>query len=245
MTKVPFIFYNYYRNKGRTDMKYENTVRASFLKRPNRFIADVKLPEGKTERVHVKNTGRCSELLLPGSQVILCPGNNPERKTKYDLVTVYKKNTGWINIDSQIPNALVKEWLNKPGCFFENITYLKPEYIFGNSRIDFYIECGERKILLEVKGCTLEKDKTGYFPDAPTERGVKHLEELSRGADMGYECYVAFVIAINGVSRVLPNTETHPEFGEALENAKRHGVKALYLPCEVSENDIFITGWSL
>ena len=152
-------------------MKYQNTIKGRFLERPNRFIAYVDV-EGNTETVHVKNTGRCKELLLPGREVVLEISDNPNRKTKYDLIAVYKKGLGWVNIDSQAPNAVVKEWLESDQSGFEGITFLKPEYNFGNSRVDFYLECGQRKILMEVKGCTLEIDKIGYFPDAPTERGV-------------------------------------------------------------------------
>lgn len=217
-------------------MKYVNTVEAVFVSRPNRFIANVLLPEGTAETVHVKNTGRCRELLLPGSAVILSEGENPLRKTKYDLVAVYKENRGWVNIDSSAPNQVVKEWLKSGESPFGSITLLKPEYTFGNSRVDFYLECGERKILIEVKGCTLEIDGTGYFPDAPTDRGVKHLNELSEAVQRGYECYIAFVIGVNGVTTVKPNIATHPEFGEALDRAVLSGVKILYLPCEVGKN---------
>ncbi len=220
-------------------MEYNNIVSARFIDRPNRFIAHVEV-DGKIETVHVKNTGRCKELLLKDSKVILSVSDNPERKTKYDLVAVYKDNLGLVNIDSQAPNIVVKEWLETSPDLFKNITYLKPEYTYGNSRIDFYLECGERKIFIEVKGCTLEIDGKGYFPDAPTERGVKHLRELIKAQKEGYECYIAFVIAMPGIKEVFPNIDTHPEFGTALSEAKSAGVKVLNLPCKVSEKTLDI-----
>ena len=221
------------------DMKYLNTIQSKFIDRPNRFIAYVDI-DGKVETVHVKNTGRCKELLLPGVDVTLAVSDNPSRKTKYDLISVYKNFIGWINIDSQAPNVVVKEWLEDKPELFKDITLLRPEYTYGNSRVDFYLECGERKILIEVKGCTLEIDKVGYFPDAPTERGVKHLHELAGAVKDGYECYIAFVIAMNGITKVLPNTQTHPEFGIALDEAEKAGVKILYLPCEVKPDELTI-----
>ena len=142
------------------NMKYKNTEPAIFIERPNRFIANVDI-NGKTETVHVKNTGRCRELLVPGSKVILEKSDNPDRKTKYDLVAVYKENLGLVNIDSQAPNKVVKEWLESKPEIFADITLLKPEYTYGKSRVDFYLECGDRKILIEVKGCTLEIDEIG------------------------------------------------------------------------------------
>ena len=220
-------------------MKYQNTIPAKFIDRPNRFIAHVDI-DSKTETVHVKNTGRCKELLLPGVDVTLALSDNPSRKTKYDLISVYKNGIGWINIDSQAPNVVVKEWLESKPKLFKAITLLRPEYTYGNSRVDFYLECGERKIFIEVKGCTLEIDKVGYFPDAPTERGVKHLHELAGAVKEGYECYIAFVIAINGIAEVLPNTQTHPGFGIALDEAVKAGVKILYLPCEVKPDELTI-----
>ncbi|NLP45186.1 MAG: DNA/RNA nuclease SfsA, partial [Peptococcaceae bacterium] len=166
-------------------MKYKNITYAKFLERPNRFVAYVEL-DGKVEKVHVKNTGRCQELLLPGSEVVLVKSDNPARKTQYDLIAVYKNGLGWVNIDSQAPNQAVKEWLNNSPALFKNITLLKPEYTYGKFRMDFYLECGTRKILMEVKGCTLEIDGIGYFPDAPTERGVRHLYELAEAAKKGF-----------------------------------------------------------
>ena len=220
-------------------MKYQNTISAKFVDRPNRFIAHVDI-NGKAETVHVKNTGRCKELLLPGVEVTLAKSENPSRKTRYDLISVYKNNMGWINIDSQAPNVAVREWLDSKPEPFGDLTLIHPEYTYGNSRVDFYLECGERRIFIEVKGCTLEINKLGYFPDAPTERGVKHLRELSGAVKEGYECYLAFVIAMNGITKVLPNLETHPEFGTALDEAEKAGVKILYLPCDVKPAELTI-----
>ena len=205
-------------------MKYYKVVEAIFIERPNRFIARVKIDGAEeVELVHVKNTGRCRELLLPGAEVILedCIEKNPNRKTRYDLIAV-KKNKKWVNIDSQAPNKVVKEWLMTQGY-----DCIKPEYTFGNSRMDFYMEKGKQKYLMEVKGCTLEIDGVGYFPDAPTERGVKHLRELAAACGQGYKCLIAFVIQMEGISEVRPNTETHPEFGAALHDAKAAGVEII------------------
>jgi len=220
-------------------MKYKNTIIGEFIDRPNRFIAHVKVNE-VTETVHVKNTGRCRELLIPGVQVVLEKSDNPARKTLYDLIAVYKASLGWVNIDSQVPNALVKEWLEGGNSFFKDIKYIKPEYTYGKSRVDFYLECGERKIFIEVKGCTLEIDGVGYFPDAPTERGVKHLKELQGAVKEGYECFIAFVIAMPGVSEVYANAAMHPEFDVELERAKENGVRVLNLKCEVKPDEIVI-----
>lgn len=217
-------------------MKYGHIIHGKFDNRPNRFIAKVWV-DGIPETVHVKNTGRCKELLLPGADVILEVSDNPDRKTKYDLVGVYKENLGWVNIDSQAPNKVVKEWLEK-----QDYTLIKPEYTYGDSRIDFYMEKGEEKFLMEVKGCTLEVDGIGYFPDAPTERGVKHLRELARASQAGYRCYVAFVVQMEGINEVRPNVATHKEFGQALDEAKAAGVKALCLGCKVTENMLEIAG---
>ena len=220
-------------------MKYEKISMAVFIDRPNRFIANVET-DGKILSVHVKNTGRCRELLLSGAAVILSESGNPGRKTKYDLIAVKKEGLGWVNIDSQAPNVIVKEWLEAKPEIFGDVTYVKPEYKYGNSRVDFYMKGKDRRILLEVKGCTLEINGVGYFPDAPTLRGVKHLNELAKAASEGFDCYVAFVIQMMNVNKVLPNDVTHPEFGEALRNAERCGVKVLYLPCSVSPDEIKI-----
>lgn len=214
-------------------MKYSNIVEAKFISRPNRFIAHVDI-DGTEVVVHVKNTGRCKELLIPGCRVYLEKATNPERKTPYDLVAV-DTPIGIINIDSQAPNAVVKEWLMK-----QDYDLVVPEYKYGNSRIDFYMEKGEDKYLLEVKGCTLIKDGIGYFPDAPTERGVKHLRELTAAIDKGYKAMAAFVIQVEGISEVRPNIETHPEFGVALNEAKNAGVEVLNLECNVKKDELTI-----
>ena len=208
-------------------MKYDNIVQGTFINRPNRFIAQVEL-EGRQEMVHVKNTGRCRELLLPGSEVWLTAPGTPGRKTKYDLVAVRKDTGGLFNIDSQAPNRVVKEWLAA-----RNYDRIVPEYTYGESRIDFYMEGEGLRFLMEVKGCTLETHGMGYFPDAPTERGVKHLRELARAAGEGYQAILAFVIQMEGVREVRPNVATHPAFGKALEEAKAAGVRVLFLPCHV------------
>ena len=208
-------------------MKYNNITGAIFIKRPNRFIAEVDI-DGHREIVHVKNTGRCKELLVPGCEVWLNAPGTPDRKTRYDLVAV-RKNTGVLfNIDSQAPNKVVKEWLDR-----QDYDKVVPEYTYGDSRIDFYMEKAGELYLMEVKGCTLEFDGIGYFPDAPTERGVKHLRELAKPAQAGIKALLAFVIQMDGRSEVRPNITTHPEFGTALSEAKEAGVEVLFLKCHV------------
>ena len=211
-------------------MKYDNITRAVFLKRPNRFIAEVNI-DGHREIVHVKNTGRCKELLIRGCEVWLTAPGTPDRKTKYDLVAVRKDNGILFNIDSQAPNKVVKEWLDG-----QNYDRIVPEYTYGDSRIDFYMERGDEHYLMEVKGCTLEVGGIGYFPDAPTERGVKHLHELAAAVNKGYKAMLVFVIQMDGVSEVRPNIETHAEFGIALDEAKSAGVEVLFLKCHVEPN---------
>lgn len=215
-------------------MIYKNTVHGKFHSRPNRFAAKVWV-DGVLETVHVKNTGRCKELLLSDSDVILQMSDNPNRKTRYDLICVYKKEVGWVNIDSQAPNKVVREWLEK-----QDYTFIKAEYAYGNSRIDFYMEKDEKKYLMEVKGCTLEINGIGYFPDAPTSRGVKHLQELTKASKEGYECFAAFVIQMEGINKVEPNVATHKEFGVALNAAKDAGVRIIYLGCSVEEDTLRI-----
>ncbi|MDD3278707.1 MAG: DNA/RNA nuclease SfsA [Lachnospiraceae bacterium] len=213
-------------------MRYKKTIQGSFVDRPNRFIAHVMI-EGQLESVHVKNTGRCKELLLPDAAVILEVAENPARRTKYDLIAVYKKDFGWVNMDSQAPNKVVAEWLSTQGY-----DYVKAEYRYGDSRLDFYMERGEEQFLMEVKGCTLEHEGIGYFPDAPTKRGVKHLRELTRARSKGYQCMVVFVIQMEGISEVRANVETHREFGTALEEARAAGVRILCLSCRVTEDEL-------
>ena len=215
-------------------MKYREIVEGVFIDRPNRFIAHVDV-NGTVETVHVKNTGRCKELLVPGAAVRLEVSDNPKRKTKYDLVMVYKQELGWVNMDSQAPNKVVAEWLAAGGY-----DLVKPEYIYGKSRIDFYMEKSGEKYLMEVKGCTLEVDGIGYFPDAPTERGVKHLHELEQAQQAGYRCAVAFVIQMEGISEVRPNIGTQPEFGTALAEAKAAGVRMLFLLCRIGPDSLEI-----
>ena len=215
-------------------MKYRQVVTGIFIARPNRFVAHVNIDD-TIQTVHVKNTGRCKELLIPGVRVYLSVADNPARKTKYDLIAVEKAGFGLINIDSQAPNAVVKEWLAG-----QDYDYIKPEYTYGDSRIDFYMEKGNDKFLMEVKGCTLEIDGVGYFPDAPTERGVKHLRELATACALGYKCMLAFVIQMEGIHQVLPNVDMHPEFGQAMEEAKEAGVEILFLECKLGKDSLEI-----
>ena len=215
-------------------MKYNKVIEARFLSRPNRFVAQVEVA-GHEENVHVKNTGRCKELLLPNVPVILTEADNPARKTRYDLIAVKKAGLGLINIDSQAPNKVMGEWLAERGY-----DVVKPEYKYGSSRIDFYMERGDQKYLLEVKGCTLEQDGIGYFPDAPTERGIKHIRELIEARKSGYWCGMAFVIQMPKVKEVRPNIVTHPDFGDAWQEALEAGVKIWFLGCYVKEDALSI-----
>ncbi len=215
-------------------MTYDNITPAVFLERPNRFIARVEIG-GKTGAAHIKNTGRCRELLLPGAEVWLTAPGTPGRKTAYDLVAVRKSGGAIFNVDSQAPNAAVREWLETRG--FDRIV---PEYRRGGSRIDFYMERGKQAFLMEVKGCTLEKDGVGYFPDAPTERGVKHIEELIRAGEAGFCTALAFVIQTEGVFEVRPNAATDPAFAAAFAAAKKAGVEILFLPCEVAPDSLSV-----
>lgn len=216
-------------------MKYTNNIiHGTFHSRPNRFIAKVYV-DGILETVHVKNTGRCKELLLPGAEVILEVSDNPARKTKYDLIAVYKDGLGLVNIDSQLCNKVAGEWLAAQG--FDSI---KPEYTYGASRVDFYMEKDGEKYLMEVKGCTLEIDGIGYFPDAPTERGIKHLKELTTAVECGFRCSIAFVIPMEGVTEVRANVTTHKAFGDALEEAKKAGVEVVFLPCKVLPDEVIV-----
>lgn len=213
-------------------MKYKNITPAVFLDRPNRFIAHVETADG-VETVHVKNTGRCRELLIKGSEVYLTAPGTPGRKTVYDLVAVRKGNGLLVNMDSQAPNVVVREWLDTLG--FDRIV---PEHSFGDSRMDFYMEYGSRRFLMEVKGCTLEIAGTGYFPDAPTERGVRHLMELVMAVGEGYTAVLTFVIQMDGIREVRPNVSMHPEFGEALEKALKAGVQVVFLECHVEPDSL-------
>ena len=216
-------------------MRYERMETGRFLERPNRFIAYVEIA-GQKEIVHVKNTGRCGELLTPGAEVYLQKTNNPERKTQWDLIGV-KKGKRMVNMDSQIPNRVVEEWIRE-GNLFPNATLIKPEKMYGKSRFDFYVEEGKRKIFIEVKGVTLEQDGIVKFPDAPTERGVKHIQELCEAVKEGYEAYIFFVIQMNKVKYFTPNMRTHSAFGEALVEAKEAGVKILAYDTRVTKDSI-------
>lgn len=220
-------------------IKYDNTVPGIFMRRINRFVAEVEI-NGNTEKVHVKNTGRLRELLVLGAKVTLQKASDPNRKTAYDLISVYKPELEWVNIDSLVPNKLMKLQLMSQGY-----DVVKPEYTFGDSRFDFYMERDGEKYLTEVKGCTLAADLergTGLFPDAPTERGVKHLDELAAAAGRGYHCQIAFVIQMNGIHTVFPNDDTQPEFGQALKRAVKAGVQVVCYGCKVEADSIQITG---
>ena len=267
-------------------MKYNQVMPGTFLQRPNRFIAHVEI-NGREEVCHVKNTGRCRELLIPGCTVYCAVSDNPQRKTKYDLIAVEKSienqivfaNAGipsqhgkstpeahgtlLVNMDSQAPNAAVKEWLQSGASPFGKIDFLKPECKFGNSRFDFYLECKTetkrtgvssnstekteamqapteneithpRKIFLEVKGVTLEDNGIVLFPDAPTERGVKHVRELIRCLEEGFETYVLFVVQMEHALYFIPNRKTHPQFADALCDARDAGVQLLAYTCKVT-----------
>lgn len=223
-------------------MKYENIIKGRFIERPNRFIARVEI-NGEAKTVHVNNTGRCKELLREGCTVYLEKSGNPLRKTGYDLVAVEKQREGkpplLINMDSQIPNAAAEEWLKKCGFFSENAV-IRREVKYGASRFDFYIEDGERKVFLEVKGVTLENDGVAMFPDAPTERGVKHINELIGCISDGYEAYILFVIQMKEISLFIPNYKTHPGFGNALCEAEKAGVKIIAVDCVITDDSIEI-----
>lgn len=219
-------------------MTYPNSIPARFLSRPNRFVAQVEL-DGVETTVHVKNTGRCRELLVPGARVWLVKSDNPSRKTAYDLVAV-EKGDRLINMDSQAPNAVFGEWA-QAGCFVPGLTLLKPEYKHGDSRFDFYWEAGDRKGFVEVKGVTLEQNGAVYFPDAPTQRGIKHLHGLTTCLDEGYEAAVCFVIQMEQADFFSPNDETHPAFGEALRQVHAAGVRVLALSCSVTPDSLSIS----
>lgn len=224
-------------------MRYHDIHKAVFLARPNRFIARV-LVDGSEEIAHVKNTGRCKELLVPGCTVYLEKADNPARKTLWDLVAVEKatpRGTLLINMDAQAPNRVFGEWA-LAGGFRPGLEFLRPETTYGNSRFDFYWEesnFGE-KGFVEVKGVTLERDGGAYFPDAPTERGVKHLRELMAAKAAGYEAAVCFVIQMAGVDFFSPNDATHPAFGAALREAAAAGVKVLAYDCTVTPEELSV-----
>ena len=214
-------------------MKYDSIKAGRFLARPNRFIAHVDV-DGEMVVAHGKNTGRCRELLTPGSVVYLQDrgDSRPDRKTRYDLIAVEKGDL-LVNMDAQAPNQVFREWA-QTGHFLEGLTLLRPETKWGSSRFDFYWEAAERRGFTEVKGVTLEEGGHARFPDAPTERGVKHLEELICAREVGYETAVCFILQMEGMRDFSPNDETHPAFGAALRRAAAAGVKVLAMECRVT-----------
>lgn len=220
-------------------MTYSHIRQARFLARPNRFVARVEL-DGAEQTVHVKNTGRCRELLVPGATVYLAEGDSPHRKTRYDLVAV-EKGPLLVNMDSQAPNKVFAEWA-RAGEFRPGLTLLRPETVWGTSRFDFYWEgaAGARGFV-EVKGVTLEEGGHARFPDAPTQRGVKHLEELLRCRRQGYEAAVCFVLQMSGMATFAPNDATHPAFGQALRRAADGGVEVLAMECAVTPDSLALT----
>ena len=222
-------------------MKYKEVVKGVFRERPNRFIAKVEI-DGNEETVHVKNTGRCKELLLENSVVYLSVSDNPLRKTKYDLIAVEKQTengTVLINMDSQVPNDMVAEWLKKGELFSKN-AIIKREVTFGKSRFDFYVENSNNKAFIEVKGVTLENNGVALFPDAPTERGVKHIKELCSCVEKGYSAYIIFVIQMSGINLFKPNDATHKAFGDALRQAEKAGVSILAYDSVVTNESVCI-----
>ncbi len=217
-------------------MDYSNMVPGRFLRRPGRFVAHVEIA-GREEICHVKNTGRCRELLTPGAQVWCAAADNPGRRTKYDLITV-RKGDYLINMDSQAPNAAVREWLERGGLGRAEL--VKPEQRFGQSRFDFYLEQDGNGMYLEVKGVTLETDGVCRFPDAPTERGAKHLRELMAAKEAGFDAGVLFVIQMRPVKWLEPNDQTDPAFGKALREAAAAGVRVMAVDCVVTEDSMEI-----
>ena len=214
-------------------MRYEDMIEGQFVRRRNRFIAEVMIGE-QVEAVHVRNTGRLKELFVEGVPVLLLPASNPERKTKYSLICVRKKGL-WVNVDSTAPNQVVEEMVRE-GRLFSDITYIKREKTFGNSRFDLYLEHGGRKHYIEVKGVTLEVNGVARFPDAPTERGIKQIYELIEAKRQGYQASIIFIIQMKGVRAFGLNRKDHPDFAEALKAAKTAGVEILAFDCRVSED---------
>lgn len=218
-------------------MTYSNITGAVFVDRPNRFIAHVEL-DGRLQVCHVKNTGRCRELLAPGARVLVQRIDKPGRKTNLDLIGVWKGQR-LINMDAAAPNRVFAEWA-LAGGFLPGLTLLKAEAAHGDSRFDFYLEAGPRRGFVEVKGVTLEEDGVVRFPDAPTERGVKHLRGLERCVQEGYQAWAVFVIQMEGVRYFSPNWATHPQFGQALVQAQSAGVRLLAMDCHVTETSLAI-----
>ena len=213
-------------------MTYKTVRTGRFLSRPNRFIAHVDV-DGADTVCHVKNTGRCKELLIPDCTVILEQADNPARKTPYDLIAVYKGDR-LINMDSQAPNAVAADYLAER---FPHAT-IRREVTYGDSRFDFYVRNGAEEWFVEVKGCTLEVDNIGYFPDAPTERGIKHIRHLIRAKKEGYRAAVLFIIQMEGIAAIRPNDSTHPAFGEALREAAAEGVEVWATDCLVTPDTL-------
>ncbi|MCQ2539900.1 MAG: DNA/RNA nuclease SfsA [Acetatifactor sp.] len=218
-------------------MQYINCYKGRFLERPNRFIAYVDI-DGQREKVHVKNTGRCKEILLPDVDVYLEKSDNPARSTAYDLVAA-RKGDRIINIDSQAPNKAVLEWL-KAGRLFPDLTLVRPETTFGNSRFDFYAEREGEKIFIEVKGVTQEAEDIVMFPDAPSDRAVKHVEELIQAKHAGYRVFVLFVIQMENVRFFTPNRQIHKEFADSLKKASEEGVEVIAYDCTVTEDSMVL-----
>lgn len=217
-------------------MRYKDLWEGIFIERPNRFIARV-LVAGKEEICHVKNTGRCRELLLPGARVYLERSPDPSRKTRYDVVSVYKGER-LVNIDSAAPNVVAGEYLHR--CF--EGAEIRSETVFKNSRFDFFIKTKEKKLFVEAKGVTLERNNIAFFPDAPTVRGVKHLTELVLAKEKGYGAMLLLVVQMTGTKGFFPNDETDPAFGQALRKAREKGVEIRALECAVTPEKLFITG---
>lgn len=218
-------------------MIYDNIVCGKFIDRPNRFIANINI-NGKIQKVHVKNTGRCKELLTKNAKVYCQEFFNTSRKTKFDLISVYKENK-LINMDSHAPNKVVLEFL-KSNEFIQDIKLIKPECQYKNSRFDFYVETKTEKIFIEVKGVTLEENGVVKFPDAPTLRGVKHINELIDATKNGYSAYVIFIVQMKDAIYFTPNNHTHPQFGASLCDAKDAGVNICAYCCNVTKNSLFI-----
>ena len=218
-------------------MYYERMEQAVFRNRPNRFVAEVE-KDGEEWICHVKNTGRCRELLIPGAEVYIQKSDNPDRKTGYDLIGVRKKDQ-IVNMDSQAPNQIVRELLEE-GRLLPGVTCIRPETRYKNSRFDFYVETETDRIFIEVKGVNLEIDGVALFPDAPTERGVKHIKELMECVRDGYKAYVIFVVQMGNVRYFMPNYKTHKELGDTLKQAADSGVNVLAYDCHVTETDMTI-----
>jgi sugar fermentation stimulation protein A len=225
-------------------MRYSNVIEGIFLKRPNRFIAHVMI-NGREETAHVKNTGRCRELLIPGVKVYLQQHDNPSRKTKFSLIAVQKEDL-LVNIDSQAPNKVVMEVLTQKKRvksvlgLMHPVDKIRQESVYGSSRFDFQITAGERQAFLEIKGVTLEQQGVAMFPDAPTERGVRHVRELQKAVEEGFLAYVVFIVQMQGIRYVTPNDQTHMEFGQALREAESAGVKVLAYDCLVAPDELRI-----